>query len=348
MSGKSIKAVVFGVGSTGSLAVRYMIEKGVDIVGAVGHVNNIGKDIGEIAGIGEYGVILETDGKAVLERTEPDIAVICIDTQTAYPLIKMCLEHKVNVATIAIELFYLDRTDPAMARELDLLAKKNGVTLYGGGIQDINWQNLCAALSGSVHNITKITGENWALVDDQGLQVVTECYAGMTLEQFKAENEGVEPEATAFTQTMYAIADEMDLHVTSEYVERKPCIAQSDLYVEKADVHIKKGDLSGFYDTATLETEEGITLVCTFVEKVTEGEETAINAWHIEGEPNFDTVTTDMHGEVTTSIGIVNRIADVIKAPAGYVLCKDMPRATYHSRPLPEYLDGPCCSGDQK
>lgn len=338
MSKKQIKAVIFGVGSTGSLAVRYMVEKGVDIVGAVGHVNNIGKDIGELAGIGEYGVILETDGKAVIERTNPDIAILCLDTETAYPIIEMCLEHKVNVATIAIELFYLDRTDPEMARKLDLLAKKNGVTLYGGGIQDINWQNLCAALSGSVHNITKITGENWALVDDQGLQVVTECYAGMTLDQFNAENEGVEPEATAFTQTMYAIADEMDLHVISEKVERLPRIAQTDLYVEKADVRIRKGDISGFSDTATLETEEGITLVCTFVEKVTEGDETAINAWYIEGEPNFDTVTADMHGEVTTSIGIVNRIADVINAPAGYVLCKDMPRATYHARPLPEYV----------
>lgn len=337
MGSKEVKAVIFGVGSTGSLCVKYMVEHGVDLVGAV-EIRNIGMDAGELAGIGKIGVPLETDGKAVLERTNPDIALICIDTETAYPLVKMCLEHGVNVATIAIEMFYLYRTDPDMARELDELAKKNGVTLYGTGIQDIHWQNLCAVLAASSHKVTKITGENWALVDDQGLQVVNECYAGMTLDEFNKANEEADGEATAFTQCMYAIADEMGLHVTTEDLVRKPLIAKSDLYVEKADRHIAKGNLAGFSDTVTMETEEGITLVSIFVEKVTEEGETAINAWYIEGEPSLETVTKDMHGEVTTSIGIVNRIPDVINAKPGYVLAKDMPRPVYHARSLAEYL----------
>lgn len=335
---KEIRAVIFGVGSTGSLAVKYMVESGVTIVGAVGHVNNIGKDIGELAGIGDIGVILETDGEAVIERTKPDIALLCLDTQTAIPIIRMCLEHQVNVATIAIEMFYMPCVDPELAEELDALAKANGVTVYGTGIQDVNWQNLCDVLSATVHDITKITGENWALVDDQGLQVVTECFAGMTVEEFNKANENAEDESTAFTQTMYAIADELGLHVISEKLERMPRIAKTDLYVEKVDFSVRKGDLAGFSDTVTMETEEGITLVSTFVEKISEEGETALNAWYIDGEPYMETKTTDMHGEVTTSIGIVNRIADVINAPAGYVLCKDMPKPIYHVRPLPEYV----------
>ena len=126
-------------------------------------------------------------------------------------------------------------------------------------------------LSATVHDITKITGENWALVDDQGLQVVTECFAGMTVEEFNKANENAEDESTAFTQTMYAIADELGLHVISEKLERMPRIAKTDLYVEKVDFSVRKGSLAGFSDTVTMETEEGITLVSTFVEKISEG-----------------------------------------------------------------------------
>lgn len=36
----------------GKIMTKLMVEKGVLIVGAVGHVSNIGKDVGEVAGLG--------------------------------------------------------------------------------------------------------------------------------------------------------------------------------------------------------------------------------------------------------------------------------------------------------
>lgn len=339
MAEKSIKAVIFGAGITGRQCIKEMVEDGVEVVGAVGNKSNIGKDVGELAGIGPLGILLEKDGEAVIKRTQPDIALICVDTESAYPLIEMCLKNKVNVATIAIELFYLYRTDPDKAAEFDKLAKDNGVTLYGTGIQDIHWQNLCTLLAASSRNITRIVGENWALVDDQSVQVADECYSGMTLDEFNKVNADLGYEPTAFTETMFGIADELGYHITEEIPERTPCIAKTDIYVEQLDRHIKKGDLAGFQDKVTLKTEEGVDLVCIFVEKVTEEGDTALNSWLIEGEPTLMTTTDDMHGEFVTSIGIESRIADVINAKPGYILCKDMPMPRYKTKPMAEYLD---------
>ena len=65
---RRIKAVVYGVGSMNSVATRMMLEKGVDIVGALARSpEKVGRDLGEVAGLGfETGVIVEDDPDRVL------------------------------------------------------------------------------------------------------------------------------------------------------------------------------------------------------------------------------------------------------------------------------------------
>ena len=47
---KRIKAIVYGVGAMNSVATRLMLEKGVDIVGALARSpEKVGRDLGEVA-----------------------------------------------------------------------------------------------------------------------------------------------------------------------------------------------------------------------------------------------------------------------------------------------------------
>ncbi len=50
---RPVRAIVYGVGAMGSIMARLMLDKGVEIVGAVGRSpEKVGRDLGEVAGLG--------------------------------------------------------------------------------------------------------------------------------------------------------------------------------------------------------------------------------------------------------------------------------------------------------
>ena len=59
-------------------------------------------------------------------------------------------EHGANVITIEEETVYPWRTAQDLARELDAVAKANGVTLAASGAQDVFWLHLVGTLLGAV------------------------------------------------------------------------------------------------------------------------------------------------------------------------------------------------------
>ena len=80
---RRIKAIVYGVGVIGRLATKYMVEEGVDIVGAIDVNPEVaGKDLGEVAGLGRpLNVKISDDADVVLSEQEADIAVVSIFSQ---------------------------------------------------------------------------------------------------------------------------------------------------------------------------------------------------------------------------------------------------------------------------
>ena len=340
---KEIRAIQIGVGAMGSLSVRYMHDHGVKIVGASDiNPDLIGKDVGEVANIGKLGVLIEGDTIALIDKTDANIAVIMTQTPVpdVYPYIKRCVENKINVVTISEDWYWPWRTCPEMADEINALAKKNGVSVLASGIQDVHWSNLAVVLSSSVHNLREINGINIAFLDGLGAEVAREACYGFTQEEFDATIEGVSDfRAMAYTEVLYCIAHELRLHVLKENAGRKPCYAKQEVYLESVDKRVEKGGIIGINDWVELITEEGIKLTGNWSCKAAEDGEVASNTWIAKGEPDLDLVTTDMHGEVTTSIAAVNRIPDVMNAAPGLFTVADMPKPIYHSQPFSEYVN---------
>ena len=75
---KKIKAVAYGVGPINSIITRMLLDKGVEIIGAISRSPaKVGKDLGELTGLGrQLGVAVSNDAAEVLSRGA-DIAVIC-------------------------------------------------------------------------------------------------------------------------------------------------------------------------------------------------------------------------------------------------------------------------------
>ncbi len=340
---KEIRAIQIGMGAMGKLAVRYMTDHGVKIIEAVDiSPELIGKDAGAVAGIPQIGVKVEGSLKELLDRgTEAEIAVVMTQTPVAdvFPYLKMCAEHGMDVITISEDWYWPWRTEPELAGEMDAIAKKHGVSVLATGIQDVHWSNLAVLLASSCHNLTEISGQNFAFLDELGAEVAREGCYGWTQEEFDrlmAETEDFR--AMAYTEVLYCIAHELRLTVKEEKAGRSPQYARQDVYLPSLDKEVKKGGIIVMNDWVELYTKEGIRLSGNWILKAKEDGDEAYNRWQVRGEPDLDLTTSDMHGECTTSIVAVNRIPDVINARPGLLTVADMVKPIYHARPFSEYI----------
>ena len=76
---KGLKIFQYGCGKMSVFTMRYVIENGGEIIGAVDvNPDVIGKDIGEIMGTEKTGVIVEdaTKAETLLTELKPDCAIV--------------------------------------------------------------------------------------------------------------------------------------------------------------------------------------------------------------------------------------------------------------------------------
>ena len=189
---RKVKVIQYGVGKMSLYTMRYVYEKGGEIVGAV-DVNPavIGKDIGEILGTENKGVTVTSaeNARKMLEETKPDIAIV-----TTMSLIKdvkdallLCAELGINAITTCEEAFFPANSNPTITNKIDELAKKNNCTITGSGYQDIYWGQLISSIAGSTQKITKIKGSSSYNVEEYGIALAKAHGAGLSLEDFDRE-----------------------------------------------------------------------------------------------------------------------------------------------------------------
>ena len=114
--------------------------------------------------------------------------------------------------------------------------------------------------------------------------------------------------------------------------QTQKCIPQTysdDIYSSTLNMTIKSGDATGMSAVVTTETEEGITIESECIGKVYGPDEFDKNIWTVEGEPNT-TITVEKPATVElTCASVVNRLPDLMKAPAGYIPTSSMEDLTY-------------------
>lgn len=355
---RKIKVAQYGCGKMSVYTMRYVYEKGGEIVAAFDiSPNTIGKDIGEIIGCEPKGVIVQ-DAQSVAEvfaTNKPDICIV-----TTMSLIKdieeiftICARNGVNAISTCEEAIFPWNSAYTITEKLDNLAKENNCTLCGSGYQDVFWGNLITTLGGATHNIKKIKGISSYNVEDYGIALAQVHGAGLDLDTFQKEiaaadnvsdeerNKMIE-EGTFLPSYMWSVngwlASQLGLTVTRQTQKCIPHTYEKDLHSDTLNLTIPTGYATGMSAVVTTETEEGIILETECIGKVYSPEECDKNDWTIIGEPETQIVITRPNTVELTCATIVNRLSDVINAPAGYTTTEKMPRAEYRTKALNVYV----------
>jgi hypothetical protein len=339
---RRIKAVVYGVGAMNSVATRLMLEKGVDIVGALARSpEKVGRDLGDVAGLGyQTGVLIEDDPAKVLSTRQADIAVIAVASYMSdmYEHLRLCAEHGVNAVTISEEALYPWNTSPMETAELDHLARRNGCTITGTGHQDVYWVNLVSMVMATAHRIETVTGKASWNVEDFGPEVVRDQRVDTTVEDFEKWLAETARPPSFGRNTLGALVEDLGVTVAQQSTTTRPEVAQQPVESKALGVTVEPGKVIGFTDVDTVRTNEGMTLTFEMTGRVYVAGETDINDWTVTGEPELHLSNPAVPTGMTTVTQLVNRIPDVINAPPGFVTVEKLPRPQYRTHPLGAYV----------
>ena len=347
-----IKVVQYGCGKMSVYTMKYALEQGMEIVGAIDiNPEVIGKDIGDIIGIDKQNVKVTSvnDAEELLRKTSPDICIIT--TMSLMKDIKdsllLCAKLGINAITTCEEAFYPMNSSPNLTKEIDELAKKTNCTITGSGYQDAFWGNLITTLAGATHNITKIKGSSSYNVEDYGIALAQAHGAGLTLDEFDKQIASVDKISETERQKIIEsgeyqpsymwsvngwLCDKLGLTIKSQTQKCVPQTYKEDIKSSTLNMTVKAGDATGMSAVVTTTTEEGITIETECIGKVYAPDEFDSNNWTVYGNPDTNLVIDRPNTVELTCATIINRIPDVLKADPGFVPTSRMGELKYRAK----------------
>lgn len=331
MTLRAPRVVLYGCGLMGRVIVRYLHEKGVDVVGAID--NNpelVGQDIGTASGIEPLGVIVSADAEAVLDETAPDVAVLTLlslmaDMET---FLLHAVERGIDVVTTCEEAFHPWSTSPELTARLDAIARRTGATVLGTGYQDVFWGTLVRVAAGATHRIDTIRGYSSYNVDHYGIALANVHGVGLTEQEFRTQIAEANLPSFALNVPPGFVAG-LGLTETSTVQELVPIVAEEPRESATLGRTIEVGQALGMTARVTTTTAEGPTIVVELVGKVYAEDEVDHNDWTIEGEPTTPIIVTAPDTVALTCATTVNRIPQVIAARPGVITTEELPPAAY-------------------
>ena len=332
---ENVKVAIWGFGAMGSGIAKVLLnKKGVDIVGVCDiHPARVGKSIFELLGV-ERGdradVTVNPEIKEVVHDGNCDICVLATDsfTRKAFDKIKYIVSQKVNVVATAEEMSYPKAQEPELAAEMDRLAKENGVSILGTGINPGLMMDLLAVcLSGCMTDVEKVTCRRVNSLSPFGPAVMEEQGVGLTVEAFmKGVEDGTLAGHVGFAESVGMIAEALGWNVEKFEQQMKPIVTSVDR--KSPYGFAKAGDVAGVNMTGQGYVDGQVKIDMIHpqqIEPEMEGTHTG-DYIVLEGTPKVNmSIQPEVDGGIGTIAMVVNMIPHVINARPGLKTMLDLP-----------------------
>ena len=190
---ENVKVIIWGLGAMGGgMADMLLKKKGIEIVGVAGRGKKIGTSMYDYIKTekGDRPDVLISAAEDIIKPGAADIVLLCTDsfTRNAFPRLKFVMEQGINVITSAEEMAYPAAQEPELAAELDKIAKENGVTCLGTGINPGHIMDLLVlVMTGCLTDVEEITSRRVNSLSPFGPVVMEEQGIGISVEEFERQ-----------------------------------------------------------------------------------------------------------------------------------------------------------------
>lgn len=331
----NVKVAIWGFGAMGSGIARMLLEKkGVDITGVCDtHPDRKGKSIFDILGVdraGRENVTVKENIADFALKGRCDVCVIATDSfvKKVFDKIRFVLEHGVNVVTIAEEMSYPKAQYPDLAAQMDRIAKANGVSVLGTGINPgLAMDLLAICLSAAMTRVDGITCRRVNSLSPFGKTVMEEQGVGISPEDFeKGKAAGTLAGHVGFAESVGMISDALGLGVDRFEQQMSPIITKVDRVSPYAKA--AAGSVAGINMSGQGYAGGKKTVVMEHPQQIEPESEGVFTGDYIvlEGEPKISMeIKPEISGGLGTIAMCVNCIPHVINARAGLRTMIDIP-----------------------
>jgi 4-hydroxy-tetrahydrodipicolinate reductase len=327
----------------GSHIAKFALKKnGLKVVGALEiATEKVGRDLGAVLGIEKHLGIQVTNDPKILHKVQSDVVIHATGSYLiqVYPQIIQCVKAGINVVSTCEELSYPYYKFPKLTFKLDKLAKENGITVLGTGINPgYLMDTLPITLTGPCIDVKSVKVTRMMFSGNRRNSYQKKIGTGLTTKIFnELIKEGKMTGHVGLVESICMIATSLGWKL-GDIVELPPAPIITEKETKTTYTTIKPQHVAGLKSVAygTKNGERVITLEFISHANV----EKPYDSVTIEGTPPIhERIEGGVHGDLGTVAMVINSIPKVIKAKPGFVTMRELPLPSAVVEDLRTYME---------
>lgn len=320
-----IRAIVYGVGSIGSMIAKYALERNIQIVGAIDNdPQKIGKDLGEILNLGKLNVEITSNVEKLLSKVDAQLAFHSTKSyiKDVLPQLEILVDNGLSIISTCEELAY-PKIHPELTK-IDEKARDMNITVLGAGVNPgFIMDAFPLTLTTACMKVSQIRVLRVIDATDRRRAFQLKIGVSMKPEEFQDKiKHGAITGHVGLRESAYLLAEGSGLKLTRvELSDVKPVLAEEKLKTPYFTV--ESGMVCGLRQEAVGWMDNKPAVKLTFEAYV--GAKNPRDEIWIEGKPNFHLIMDGgVPGDTATAAIIVNLARIVLKAKRGVISILDL------------------------